>query len=381
MVLKRKIVIIIELMICFVFLSSFDVYSHNKNNVLIVKIEGKKYKQLSLRIGVDNGTPLSVDGQSENKQDWTFFYPDSVYEKQKYAFLYIKDHDSIDHRLLFRIISNTDTLRVGDISFRRDKSILNIKYLKTTVGQKSFETYFKTPIRDVFLVKKDIDPQFMALANCMSSGYSMFAYDTLAYNEKLERYIALTRKFPNSIYAINILASTMAQYHAKSDVQKIFSFFDNEVQHSYYGRKIDTYIKEITFRNSHLPSWEKGISEPIVRDTTMYTLVVFSASWCVPCRAEIPLLKTIYKNTQNKLDMVYVSIDEKVTVSNWNKLMNEESIPWRSLMAVGDVKRIREKYYIQSIPYTILVHPSGYKEVIDVREKDNLDKLYKVLGI
>ena len=374
----KKIVITI---ICFIFFPSVNVYSNGENNVLIVKIEGKKYERLSLRIGVDNGKPYSIDGQSDNKQDWAFFYPDSVYEKLKYAYLYIKEQDSIDHRLLFRIISSQDTLRAGNISFRKDKSILNIEYIETTVGKKTFETHFKLPIVDMYLVQKNCDPQFVALANCMTSGYSMLGYDTLSYEKKLEKYIAMTRKFPYSIYAINILASTMAQYQAKSDVQKIFSCFDNEVQHSYYGRKISKYISETIFTNSNLPSWKTGISEPIVRDTTIYTLVVFSASWCAPCRAEIPLLKTIYEKTQSKLDMVYVSIDEQKTVSNWKKLMNEEDIPWRSLMAINDVEKIKEKYFVQLIPYTILVYPSGDMEAIDVRAKDSLDNLYKILGI
>ena len=78
--------------------------------------------------------------------------------------------------------------------------------------------------------------------------------------------------------------------------------------------------------------------------------------------------------------MVYVSLDEPATVEKWKKMMKEEHIPWRSLMAVDEVKKIKEKYYIEGIPQTILVYPGGYMENIDVRHKEEFDKLHKMLN-
>jgi thiol-disulfide isomerase/thioredoxin len=108
-------------------------------------------------------------------------------------------------------------------------------------------------------------------------------------------------------------------------------------------------------------------------------LVLFSASWCAPCHAQIPILREIYKDHSAKLDMVYVSLDEPTTVENWKKMMKAEQIPWRSLMAIEEVKRIKEKYYVEGIPLSILVYPGGHMENIDVRHKEELDKLYKTL--
>jgi len=48
-------------------------------------------------------------------------------------------------------------------------------------------------------------------------------------------------------------------------------------------------------------------------------------------------------------------------------------------MAIDEVKRIKEKYYVEGIPLSILVYPGGHMENIDVRHKEELDKLYKTL--
>jgi thiol-disulfide isomerase/thioredoxin len=346
---------------------------------LRINIEGKTYEQLCLRIGLDDGTLCAFDGKSENNQDWTFLYPDSVYEKMKYKFLFVKEPDSISHRLAFSAISNKDTLGFGEFSFKKRASVINLRYMKTIIVEKSFQTNNKTFIQDIFFVNAPVDPQLLAVGKCMTSNYSMFAYDSLTNDQRFEKYISLTKEFPYSEYAIAMLSQTLTRYQSKEDVQKIFSCFNKEVQNSYFGKKISAYIAEKTFKNSVLPSWNNGVSESIVKDTTKFTLVLFSASWCAPCHEQIPILKDIYKDQSGKLDMVYISMDEPETVENWKKMMREEPIPWRSLLAVDNTMKIKERYYVQGIPYSILVYPDGHMEDINVRQKNSLDKLYKIL--
>ncbi|MCX6220436.1 MAG: thioredoxin-like domain-containing protein [Bacteroidia bacterium] len=370
-----KALISISLIVCL----TSNIYSQEKNNILKIKIEGMKYNQLCLRIGLDNGKLLAIDGQSENKQDWIFSYPDSVYEKMKYKFLFVKDPDSIMHRLAFKVMSNRDTLKFGEFSFKRNCSVINLQYMKTTITAKSWQTQNKTYISDLFSVKDPIDPQLMAVGKCLTYGYSMFAYDSLTDKQRFQKYINLVKEFPYSEYAISMLSGTLTRYQTKDDVRKIFSCFNEDVRNSYYGKKVSAYITDETFKNSVLRSWNSEVNESIIIDTTKYTLVLFSASWCAPCHELIPILKEIYKDQLGKLDMVYISIDESATVENWKEMMKEEHIPWRSLMAVDSIKEIRDKYFVEGVPYSILVYPDGRMGKINVRHKEEVDKLYKLL--
>jgi thiol-disulfide isomerase/thioredoxin len=119
--------------------------------------------------------------------------------------------------------------------------------------------------------------------------------------------------------------------------------------------------------------------EPIIQDITKFNLIVFSASWCTPCHKQIPILKEIYNDLQENIEITYISLDEPKSVNKWKELMVKENIPWRSLLAVNDVKAIKNIYNAIVIPYGLLVYPSGKVEVIEVRDPIAKAKLYKLV--
>lgn len=80
------------------------------------------------------------------------------------------------------------------------------------------------------------------------------------------------------------------------------------------------------------------------------------------------------------MNITYVSEDEPKYVDNWRKLMKKENIPWRSLLAVNDVDAIKKKHNAVSIPYTLLVYSNKHFEAIDIRKKEDKDKLYSLCG-
>ena len=107
--------------------------------------------------------------------------------------------------------------------------------------------------------------------------------------------------------------------------------------------------------------------------------MIFSASWCIPCLEEIPLLKELFNDLHNKLNMVYVSVDEPNTVTEWKNLMQKEQIPWRSVLAENDTKEIMRKYFVDGVPYVILVSPGGLMRKIDIRDDSERAQLYKLV--
>lgn len=90
-----------------------------------------------------------------------------------------------------------------------------------------------------------------------------------------------------------------------------------------------------------------------------YTLVEFWASWCGPCRGEIPHLKYVYdKYHDNGFDIVSISMDDKK--ENWLKAINDEGMNWTQ---ASDLKafagNLAKLYNFNGIPYCVMVGPDG----------------------
>ncbi|OJU44905.1 MAG: hypothetical protein BGN96_01505 [Bacteroidales bacterium 45-6] len=333
---------------------------------------------------------LSFDGTSKDGHTWLFHYPDSIYER-----IYIMTltepikNDSIEKIITFTKIQNGDTLKTGSVVFARKTSKpTKLRYIETEITPHVFcydeitgKQSFKTRYDNIYMLEDTDDRELEASLNCMYYCYSMFDLSTEDYASLLKSYISLTEDYPDSQRFISILSSTLSTYRTRGDIEEVFRRFSGAQQNSYFGKKVRKYLSTIHFENSLLPSSKTGKLEPIVEDTTKFTLVVFSASWCDPCHKLIPLLKELYKKSHTKLNMVYVSMDKPETVENWKALLKKEEIPWRSVLAADKINEVKLKYTVQAIPLLLLIKPNSIFEQIDIRRQNDLDKLCNMLGI
>ncbi len=362
--------------------------AQEKTNTTNIHFEGKDYKNLELIIILDDNSKKHFAGQSKNGKDWTFKYPDSIYNMHKYVRIGIPSSvDTVSEEIRFKTITSNNIAR----TYNFKQGVANIKavYLKSGISnhipfmsETGKGTVFKNIHFDEFFVGTKSDQEFLSSIEGVGSGYSMFdGYNPnqLSYEGQLESYINLTKKYPDSYSLVYDLATCLTRYGSRADVEKVYNCFSDSNKKSYWGKRIDHYIKNNHFSNSVLPVWDAERLEPIIKDTSKYNLIVFSASWCAPCHRMIPVLKEVYKDLTGKLEMVYVSLDEPETVEGWKILMKKEQIPWRSVLAMKDVKGIKDKYTVQGIPLSLLVHPNGYSEIIDIRKKEDKEKLYRLV--
>lgn len=92
-----------------------------------------------------------------------------------------------------------------------------------------------------------------------------------------------------------------------------------------------------------------------------YVYIDMWATWCAPCKKEIPALKRVEKQFHGKnIAFVSISVDRKKDYDTWRKMIEDEELGGIQLMADNDRNsKFYHDYEISGIPRFILIDPEG----------------------
>lgn len=104
-----------------------------------------------------------------------------------------------------------------------------------------------------------------------------------------------------------------------------------------------------------------------------YVLLDFWASWCGPCRREMPNVKAAYAKYVSKgFEVVSISVDTKQ--KDWEKAIEDLGMTWTQLLDVDTA----DAYDVASIPSTFLIDPQGTVIAIGLRGEELEETLSKL---
>lgn len=109
-----------------------------------------------------------------------------------------------------------------------------------------------------------------------------------------------------------------------------------------------------------------------------YVLVDFWASWCGPCRAEMPNVRSVYNRFHPKgFEIVGISLDSQS--DDWQHATEQMGITWPQM---SDLKGWKSEaatlYGVRSIPFTLLFDPDGKVVATGLRGESLMQKLEQV---
>jgi thiol-disulfide isomerase/thioredoxin len=103
-------------------------------------------------------------------------------------------------------------------------------------------------------------------------------------------------------------------------------------------------------------------------------LVDFWASWCGPCRQEVPNLVAVYQRYRDQgLEIVGVTLDDAHTRAQMLQFIKAQEMTWPQIYVERDSdgkNPIARQYGVSGIPYTLLLDREGQVVAANLRGSD-----------
>lgn len=200
------------------------------------------------------------------------------------------------------------------------------------------------------------------IKNNSSSFASIMAIQQLRPEEYLDVYVALDKglseKYPNNtdIKSFHGMVQQTTMMVAKTEAIKV----GNEAPELLLPMPNDKELALSSLRGK-------------------VVLIDFWASWCGPCRKEMPNVKKAYEKYKSKGFEIYgVSLDKERDA--WLEAISKDGLTWPQ---VSDLKfwqsEAAQIYAVQSIPFTVLIDKDGKILATELRGAELEKKLAEIL--
>ncbi|MEG0891534.1 MAG: TlpA disulfide reductase family protein [Bacteroidales bacterium] len=305
-------------------------------------------------------------------------------------------------RCLFLADNTVITLQGSVTSEMRDENLIYNFDGVTVKGSALNDLFVQKNLRPALNLKhKAIRTKYDGLVTKMNKAKEVgdtVAFAKMKAGDEYKAYLAADAEFFKEVassFTNMILANKdswwgpflMLQFNTyfTKESEPVFNAMSKEAQESYYGKLVKKELFPDRFIGKQAPAFAVTYSGPFAGSKAgstitladlivgkKYIIIDFWASWCNPCRKEIPNLKAIYTKFADKgLEIISISIDKKET--DWVKAMQQEQLPWPSF--VDSSGMIFNKYLGKVVPTMFILNSTGKVLYDDLRGEGLAKKL------
>ena len=161
------------------------------------------------------------------------------------------------------------------------------------------------------------------------------------------------------------------------DMRPVYEALSQEAKDSYYGKMVRAELYPAGMIGEKVPEFTvkdasgKELTLAQLSEGKKYILIDFWASWCAPCRREIPNLRNLYAKYGSKgFQVISISTDKKR--EDWVKTVKEEQLTWPNFLDESDIAKL---YKVRAIPTMYLVDADGRIVAENVRGEALAEKV------
>lgn len=256
-------------------------------------------------------------------------------------------------------------------------------------------------VRDsIMVLKKTVEAKIKDESNNLKRDLLKLKLDSL-YNvldrndiEELKIDIQFCKQNPDCLYSFDLVNGQVSRQPGKNfynDFEYVYNNSSKEIQESESGKKMVEKLKY--FKQSMVGSLAPNLSGIDINGKNIslinyrekkFVLIDFWASWCEPCREEIPFIKTVGKKYQEYLEIIAISDDKDI--SKMIEAINKEGIEeWKHYSIEQNNSSARKDYFVNGIPHKVLIDLNGkiigkWKGSGELNKKEISVLLFNIFG-
>ncbi len=310
---------------------------------LKIEIQDAAIDALYLTDGYDWEKPITT---AKNKNGlFTFQLSKKHLKGTLYSLSYKNDEDKLKKLNFYNHVLSSDSQKYVLDAFLIDSTFIAI------TPSKQLEGYYT--------IKAGIETAAFFKTQMMNFGY--LEADLTKRTEQLQKYISIANSYPGSVYLLQKINENKSTLKKTELIALLSRFNSNATNNSIY-KVLKTYAESKNdnpvFENYKFET-NSGIATDIYSSSAKVNVIVFWASWCAPCRQEIPGLKKLAaKYKPNELNIVSISIDD--SRKSWLNAVAAEQMSWPQLIIPQtSMQQIKEQFEIGAIPYTLFLDSNG----------------------
>lgn len=238
------------------------------------------------------------------------------------------------------------------------------------------EQYEEIPLVKAYIPRLFVDSekiwQIPSYRDYVKGGVGILAVSDLMGNDKgkaiLEQLVFLAEHFKTSVILEDMTQELVMQYIEQTEGKPLGKL------ETYYKRNVkkESYVQEFTRAQNMWAKYAEGTKIMSSNHKYMdidgkmvaledlvgkYVYIDIWATWCGPCKAELPYLKELEKKFEGK-NIHFVSISIDSSKAAWIKMVQEDQLGGIQLFG-GNKAQIMNDYAIKAIPRFILLDKEG----------------------
>lgn len=114
-----------------------------------------------------------------------------------------------------------------------------------------------------------------------------------------------------------------------------------------------------------------------------YVFIDFWASWCAPCRREIPYLKEALAYSENSDNLVVLSYSIDNKMDDWVNCIEKNNLKHKNWIHISTLKGWGSEgiklFAVKGVPFTALIDPNGNVVQFELRGEEMVKKLKNIV--